>query len=276
MNLTVGFSPCPNDTFIFDAMVHGKIDTEGLRFSYTTADVEELNRRAFRAEPHITKISYHAYAYIRENYLLLNSGSALGHGNGPLLVSSREIPFSDAGKLKIAVPGKYTTAMLLLGIALPGSGERIEYLFSDIEDAVIAGEVDAGLLIHENRFTYSRRGLHRIADLGEYWEEKTGEAIPLGGIAVRRDIPVDVARSIDRVLARSVAFAMDNPESSRQFVGKYAQTMESDVMLKHIGLYVNEFTLDLGEEGKRAVIRLMSEGWKCGMLPEIRGQIFVE
>jgi 1,4-dihydroxy-6-naphthoate synthase len=276
MNLTLGFSPCPNDTFIFDAMVHGKIDTEGLLFSYFTADVEELNRRAFRAEPHITKISYHAYAYIMENYLLLNSGSALGHGNGPLLVSSRDIPFSEAGNLKIAIPGKYTTATLLLGIAVPGSGERIEYLFSGIEDAVVAGEVDAGLLIHENRFTYSRRGLKKIADLGEYWEEKTGEAIPLGGIAVRRDIPVDVARRVDRVLARSVAFALDNPESSRQFVGKYAQTMDSDVMSKHIGLYVNEFTLNLGEEGKRAVIRLMSEGSKCGMLPEIRGHIFVD
>jgi 1,4-dihydroxy-6-naphthoate synthase len=276
MNLTLGFSPCPNDTFIFDAMVHGKIDTEGLRFSYFTADVEELNRRAFRAEPHITKISYHAYAYIRENYLLLNSGSALGHGNGPLLVSSREIPFSEAGSLKTAIPGKYTTATLLLGIALPGPGEKIEYLFSDIEDAVVKGEVDAGLLIHENRFTYSMKGLHRIADLGEYWEKKTGEAIPLGGIAVRRDIPPEVARRVDRVLARSVAFALDNPESSRQFVGKYAQTMDSDVMSKHIGLYVNEFTLNLGEEGRRAVIRLMSEGSGCGMLPEITGQIFVE
>ncbi|MBS0011236.1 MAG: 1,4-dihydroxy-6-naphthoate synthase, partial [Bacteroidales bacterium] len=271
MNLTLGFSPCPNDTFIFDAMVHGKIDTEGLRFSYTTADVEELNRRAFRAEPHITKISYHAFAYIRENYLLLNSGSALGHGNGPLLVSSREIPFSEAGKMKIAIPGKYTTATLLLGIALPEPGERIEYLFSDIEDAVLAGEVDAGLLIHENRFTYGSRGLQKIADLGEYWEEKTGEAIPLGGIAVRRDIPLNMARRIDRILARSVAFAMDNPASSQQFVGKYAQTMESEVMSKHIGLYVNEFTLGLGEEGKRAVLRLMHEGWKCGMLPELRG-----
>lgn len=276
MNLTIGFSPCPNDTFIFDAMVHGKIDTEGLSFDYTTADVEELNRRAFRTEPDITKISYHAYAYISNHYLLLNSGSALGHGNGPLLVSKRTIPFSEAGKQRIAVPGHYTTASLLLGIALPESGERIEYLFSDIEDAVLSEEVDAGLIIHENRFTYSERGLLMVADLGEYWEKRTGEAIPLGGIAVRRNIPIQIARRIDRVIARSVAYAMDNMESSQQFVSNYAQTMDPDVMLKHIRLYVNDFTLELGDQGRRAVYRLFDEGLKCGMLPEITGTIFVE
>ena len=276
MNLTIGFSPCPNDTFIFDAMVHGKVDTEGLSFDYTIADVEELNRRAFRSEPDITKISYHAYAYIAKSYLLLNTGSALGYGNGPLLVSKRKIPFSEAGKLRIALPGHYTTASLLLGIALPESGERIQYLFSDIEDAVLSGEVDAGLIIHENRFTYSGRGLLKVADLGEYWEERTGEAIPLGGIAVRRDVPTQIARRIDRVLARSVAYAMDNPLSSQQFVGKYAQTMDPDVVSKHIGLYVNDFTLELGDKGRRAVHRLLDEGLKCGILPEITETIFIE
>ena len=171
MKLTLGFSPCPNDTFIFDAMVHGRIDTEGLEFDYFLADVEELNRKALSSEVDITKISYHAYAYVAQNYLILDAGSALGYRNGPLLISKHRIltPLILSNS-RIAIPGKYTTANLLFSIAWPEAKNKTEYLFSDIEDAFLNDEVDAGLIIHETRFTYYKKGLHKIADMGEYWE----------------------------------------------------------------------------------------------------------
>src|SRR5512138_596122 len=199
MRLTLGFSPCPNDTFIFDAMVHGRIDTEGLEFDYFLADVEELNRRAFAGTVDITKMSFHAYAYVANNYLILDSGSALGRKNGPLLISKRELnPEELSGKL-IAIPGKYTTANLLLGIAWPEIKNKKEYLFSDIETAIINEEVDAGLIIHETRFTYSKKGLLKIADLGEYWEKLTNLPIPLGTIVVKRSMPEEIALKVNRV-----------------------------------------------------------------------------
>jgi len=185
MKLTLGFSPCPNDTFIFDAMVHGRIDTEGLEFDYFLADVEELNRKAFASEVDITKMSYHAYAYVADNYLILDSGSALGHKNGPLLISKRILQPSELAGARIAIPGKYTTANLLLSIAWPEALNKTEYLFSDIENALLNEEVDAGLIIHETRFTYYKKGLHKIADMGEYWEKLSGMPIPLGAIVIK-------------------------------------------------------------------------------------------
>jgi len=173
MKLTLGFSPCPNDTFIFDAMVHARIDTEGLEFDYFLADVEELNRKTFASEVDITKMSYHAYAYAAENYLILDAGSALGHRNGPLLISKQIIEPSELTGSRIAIPGKYTTANLLFSIAWPKAKNRTEYLFSEIEDAILNGEVDAGLIIHETRFTYEKKGLHKIADMGS-----TGKILP--------------------------------------------------------------------------------------------------
>jgi 1,4-dihydroxy-6-naphthoate synthase len=188
MKLSLGFSPCPNDTFIFDAMVHGRIDTEGLEFDYFLADVEELNRKAFKGEVQITKMSYHAYAYAAHNYLILDSGSALGRKNGPLLISKREISTDELESARIAIPGKYTTANLLFSIAWPGAIKKTEYLFSDIEKALLNDEVDAGLIIHETRFTYQKRGLKKIADMGEYWEKLTGMPIPLGTIVINRSV----------------------------------------------------------------------------------------
>lgn len=273
--MTLGFSTCPNDTFIFDAMVNGKIDTEGLEFDCILADVEELNRRAFESKSDITKISYHAYAYIAGQYLILNSGSALGHNNGPLLIGREVIPLDEAEGYRIAIPGKYTTANLLLGIALPGAKNKKEYLFSEIEDAVLSGEADAGLIIHENRFTYESKGLKKIADMGEYWESKTHSPIPLGGIAVKRTLPSEVAMAVDRVLARSVEYAFTNPSSSWDFVRKYAASMEKDVIERHISLYVNEYTRNLGEVGKKAVRRLFSEAVINGIIPELPPRIFV-
>ncbi|MDZ7737778.1 MAG: 1,4-dihydroxy-6-naphthoate synthase [Bacteroidales bacterium] len=272
--LSLGISTCPNDTFTFDAMVNGKTDTGGIDFDCRLTDVEELNRQAFRAEVDITKISYHAYAYVSDEYILLNSGSALGFNNGPLLVAEREMPAKDLAGKKIAIPGRYTTANLLLGIIYPYLTLREEYLFSDIEDIVLKGEAGAGLLIHENRFTYSDKGLHRISDLGEEWQELTSMPIPLGGIAVKRSLGPDVAEQLDKMLAASIDYAYNNPDSSYDFVKKYAASMERDVMQKHINLYVNDFSRNLGERGREAVKILYDRADATGALPAIREDIF--
>ena len=253
MKLTIGYSPCPNDTFIFDAMVHGKIDTEGLEFEVLHADVEELNRRAFNAELDITKLSYHAYAHLTENYILLRSGSALGNNCGPLLVAANEIQKNEVDNLKIAIPGKYTTANFLLSYAFPNAKNRIETLFSDIEAVVLDEKVDLGVIIHENRFTYFERGLHKVMDLGEHWEKTTGLPIPLGGIVARRNFDKELLLRINRVLRRSLEYAFANPEASRDYVCAHAQEMSYEVMQQHIQLYVNQYSLDLGEKGIGAV-----------------------
>ncbi|HAN76509.1 MAG TPA: 1,4-dihydroxy-6-naphthoate synthase, partial [Bacteroidales bacterium] len=186
MHLKIGFSTCPNDTFIFDAMVHGKIDTEGLTFEPIMADVEVLNKAAFDQTTDITKLSYHAFAYAANNYCLLNAGSALGYKNGPMLIAKNPFAARNIPDLRIAIPGKYTTANLLLSIAFPEVKKKEVYLFSDIENGILNDQVDAGLIIHENRFTYQAKGLHKIIDLGEFWENLTKMPIPLGGIAVHR------------------------------------------------------------------------------------------
>jgi len=276
MRLTLGFSTCPNDTYIFDAMVHHRIDTEGIEFELVMSDVEELNRHAFASEIDITKISYHAYAYIADSYLLLNSGSALGFKNGPLLISKYKVYPDEINNLKIAIPGKHTTANLLLGIAYPDHKNKKEYLFSDIEEVVLSGEMDAGLIIHENRFTYQQKGLKKVADLGEFWETKTGMAIPLGGIVVNRKLPVAIQQKVDRVMKRSVEFAFENPKASYPFVKHHAQAMDDSVMESHINLYVNEFTRELGTDGRKAVERLYREATAAGAIPKMREDIFIE
>ncbi|MCD6556516.1 MAG: 1,4-dihydroxy-6-naphthoate synthase, partial [Bacteroidales bacterium] len=253
MKLTLGFSTCPNDTFIFDAAVHHKIDTEGIEFDLILDDVEELNQSAFKGEIDITKLSYHAYAYVANNYLILNSGSALGNNNGPLLISKRKIYSDEVNELKIAVPGKYTTANLFLGIAYPDAKNKTPYLFSDIEDAVSDEEVDAGLIIHENRFTYQAKGLKKIIDLGEYWENMTKMPIPLGCIVINRKHGKDLQLKISNIIKRSIEYAYKKPASSLEYIKQYAQETDAEVMKKHIDLYVNEFSLDLGQEGKKAI-----------------------
>ena len=276
MNLTLGFSTCPNDTFIFDAMIHGKIDTEGLEFTVKMGDVEELNREAFENKIDITKLSYHAFAYISDNYVLLNSGSALGRNNGPLLISKQKIYANEVNDLKIAIPGKNTTANLLLGIAYPQATNKQEYLFSDIEDAILSGEVDAGLIIHENRFTYKAKGLKKIIDLGEFWETKTSLPIPLGGIVVNRRLSIEIQKKVDRVMERSVRFAFDNPKESFSFIKEFAQEMDEKVMYKHIDLYVNKFTENHGAEGRKAIETLYKTASDLKLIPEIKKNIFVE
>ena len=295
MQLSLGFSPCPNDTFIFDALVHGRVDTEGLSFAVHLADVEELNRRAFAGELDVTKLSYHAYGHLIKQYQLLNAGSALGRGVGPLLVTAdrdlyervqarpqakrQQVPTRSAmqtdddisqlvaANAPVAIPGRYTTANYLLGLALPHLTDKREVLFSDIEQRVLSGEFTAGLLIHENRFTYHERGLHKLLDLGDYWERQTQQPIPLGGIVARRDLPNDVIAKMDRVLARSVAHAFAHPDDSADYVAAHAQEMDPEVRRQHIQLYVNEYTRSLGVAGHAAVDAFLRQGRKRGVLP---------
>jgi len=275
MRLTLGFSPCPNDTFIFDAMVHGRIDTEGLEFDYFLTDVEELNRKALNSDVDITKISYHAYAYVARNYLILDAGSALGHRNGPLLISKQRISVDELASMRIAIPGKYTTANLLFSIAWPDVVNKTEYLFSKIEDALLKNEVDAGLIIHETRFTYYRRGLHKLADMGEYWENLTGLPIPLGAIVINRKIADDIALKVNRIVRRSLEYAYKDSFASYDFVSGNAREMESTVMNNHIKLFVNEFTLNLGKKGREAIIELFRIAGEQGVIPSLPERIFL-
>lgn len=275
MKLKLGFSTCPNDTFIFDALVHHKIDTEGLTFDLLLADVEELNKTAFSHQIDITKLSYHAFAYVSDNYVLLDSGSALGNNNGPLLISKRKIYPDEVTQLKIAIPGKFTTANLLLSIAYPKALDKMEYLFSDIEEVVLSGETDAGLIIHENRFTYEKKGLRKILDLGEFWENKTQMPIPLGGIVVNKMLSTEIQHKVNRLVRKSIEFAYKNPDSSLAFIRKYAQEMDPEIMQKHIALYVNDYSFDLGEKGKAAIQTLYKEAANTEGFPEMSEAIFL-
>ncbi|HLN54905.1 MAG TPA: 1,4-dihydroxy-6-naphthoate synthase [Bacteroidales bacterium] len=275
MRLTLGFSPCPNDTFIFDAMVHGRIDTEGLEFDYFLADVEELNRKAFSAEVDITKMSYHAYAYAAADYIILDSGGALGYRNGPLLISKKKKDTADIEESVIAIPGKYTTANLLFSIAWPGATNKKEILFSDIDRAILDDEVDAGLIIHETRFTYQRKGLHKLADMGEFWENLTGLPIPLGAIVVKRNLPDEVKMKVNRIVRRSLEYAYRDSFASFDFVSENAREMDSTVMNNHIKLFVNEFSLDLGIKGKNAVNELFRIAAEKKIIPELPERVFL-
>ncbi len=275
MKLTLGFSPCPNDTFIFDAMIHGKIDTEGLAFDVFLGDVEALNQRAFQADLDITKLSYHAYAYLVNDYVLLDAGSALGNNCGPLLIGAEALDMNAVKEHSIAIPGKYTTANFLLSLAFPDATDKIETLFSDIEQDVLSKKVDLGLIIHENRFTYQDKGLVKIIDLGEFWETKTALPIPLGGIVVNRKLPLDIQQKVNRVMRKSVEFALNNPAQTLDYVRPHAQEMDTEIMMKHIGLYVNDYTIDLGEKGKKAVSYLFEMAKELKIVPSIEASLFL-
>lgn len=277
MRLTLGFSPCPNDCFMFDAIVNKRIDTEGLDFEVQMMDVEALNNAAFSGAIDVTKLSYHAYAYCNENYVLLDAGSALGRNCGPLLISKRVISQEEvaSGKLRIAIPGKFTTANFLLGLAFPAATDKTPLIFSAIEQAVLDETFDAGLIIHENRFTYEAKGLKKIIDLGEFWESTTGAPIPLGGIVIKRSLPEDVKQKMNRILRKSVEYAFANRDASLPFVREHAQEMSEEVMYKHIDLYVNDFSASLGEEGRRAVELLFEKAKASGIVPPFAGSLFL-
>lgn len=256
MTLSFGFSPCPNDTFMFEPIVQKRIDLRGYEFDIVMEDVEYLNKAALKQKLDITKLSFNAFSQTDEHYQLLQSGSALGHQCGPLLISGKRYQAADVPHLRIAIPGYHTTAFMLLKYAFPDVVHTEEFLFSDIEGAVLSGQVDAGLIIHENRFTYQQKGLHKITDLGEYWENRTGTPIPLGGIAVKRSLPEHVRKDVDEIISESVAYSMAHPESGWDFIRSHAQEMDTEVMKSHIQLYVNEESRRLSERGRQAIYTL--------------------
>ena len=281
MKLSLGFSPCPNDTFIFDALIHHKIDTEGLEFEVFFDDVETLNQKALKAELDITKLSFHAFAHVAHQYALLDAGSALGFGVGPLLIcNNEELAASPALKeenspLTVAIPGQLTTANFLLGIAFPNLLHKQVMVFSEIEDALLNNQIDLGLIIHENRFTYADKGLHKIIDLGSYWEQLTGCAIPLGGIVINRNLDTEIQLKVNRLVRRSVEFAFENPKSGIDFISSHAQEMDEAVMYKHIDLYVNKYSINLGTEGRKAIDILFKMAQEKGIIPEISKDLYV-
>ena len=255
MKLTLGFSPCPNDTFIFDALVNKKIDTEGVEFDVVLEDVETLNKWSFEEKLDITKLSYPAFFQNLDKYVLLNSGAALGKGVGPLLISKQNIQHSTFNfqQATIALPGKNTTANLLFSFAYPEAKNKKHMMFSAIEESVLKEQTELGVIIHENRFTYQQKGLHKVTDLGEYWEEKMKAPIPLGGIAVKRSIEKETGLKIDRLIRKSTEFAFSNYPLITNYVKQHSQEMSEDVMRQHIELYVNNFSIDLGNDGKQAI-----------------------
>jgi 1,4-dihydroxy-6-naphthoate synthase len=264
MKLTIGFSPCPNDTFIFDALVNRKIDTGGLEFEAVMEDVETLNRMALQEKLDITKISYGVLPRILPAYKVLNAGGALGVGVGPLLVSAGPIDEEEVNDLIIALPGVNTTAHMLFSLAFPGAIKKKFMVFSSIEDAVLSGEADAGVIIHENRFTYEAKGLHKVMDLGDHWEKTTGNPIPLGGIVMNRRYENTLMQQVDELIRQSLIYSKNAYPELSAFIRSNAQEMEEDVMRKHIGLYVNDYSLNLGFRGRAAVWQML----------EIAGQIF--
>lgn len=274
MKLTLGFSPCPNDTFIFDAMVNGKIDTKGLRFDYVMEDVETLNKWALEEKLDITKLSYSTFLHTVDKYVLLNSGSALGKGVGPLLITRMPVELSGLENMRIAIPGVNTTANLLLSLAHPEAKNKIPYLFSEIEDAVLSGEVDAGLIIHENRFTYEAKGLFKLLDLGDWWEQAVYAAIPLGGIVARRSLDKELIDTIDKVIKDSVLYAWKYYPRLGPFITTNSQEMQEDVMRQHIELYVNEYTTSLEDGGIRAIETLFDKAVEAGIIKSKPDNIF--
>jgi 1,4-dihydroxy-6-naphthoate synthase len=259
MKLTLGFSPCPNDTFIFDAMVNGLVDTRGITFDYVMEDVETLNQWAAQGKLDITKLSYNTFLHVVHKYALLHSGSALGKGVGPLLVAKEPLSMEQVSAGRIAIPGLNTTANLLLSLACPDAKNKTEVLFSEIEDAVLQGDYEAGLIIHESRFTYQQKGLVKLLDLGDWWETATGAAIPLGGIVMRRDLDKELIATVDAIIKESLAYSWQRHPELSPFITNNAQEMEEDVMRKHIGLYVNEYTTDLGDTGRKAIQTLFDK-----------------
>lgn len=265
--LRLGYSPCPNDTFIFYALMHGRIPLHGITISEELADVETLNRLALAGTLDLTKISYHAFGHLRNDYALLRSGGALGRGCGPLVVARESTTLARLRGRLIAIPGELTTANLLL--QLHGTGyHRLKILpFSEIMTAVAGGSVDAGLIIHESRFTFAEHGLVAVEDLGAWWEDLTGLLIPLGGILARRDLGRTMIEEVESAISASVRYAFAHPQETRAYIRAHAQELDDAVIDQHIALYVNDFSLDLGDEGLAAVQELLHRAEAAGIIP---------
>jgi 1,4-dihydroxy-6-naphthoate synthase len=277
--LSLGYSPCPNDTFIFYAMTHGVINTDHLKFNEVLLDVEALNQKALKAELDITKISYHAFGHLRDNYCLLSSGGALGRGCGPLVISKNKYSMNELKDRKIAIPGKLTTAYMLLQLydsAFRFDSSRIFIMpFDRIMESIAGGETDAGLIIHESRFTYPSYGLTQVIDLGQWWENKTGLPIPLGGIIANRSFGKEMIRKIDTVLKNSVEYAFNHRSEPLHYVKQNSQELSDEVIEQHINLYVNDFSLGLGEEGQMAVTEFLMRAESSGIIPESKKPVFI-
>lgn len=277
MTITLGFSPCPNDTFIFDALVNKKIDTEGLDFSVKLEDVQTLNDWAINGKLDVSKISYGVLPLLLDKYKLLSSGGALGQGVGPLLIALKEPANLQSAlpNMQVAIPGKNTTAHLLFSMAFPQATNKKFLVFNQIEHAVLTGTVDAGVIIHENRFTYQDKGLVKLIDLGKYWEEQTKAPIPLGGIVIRKEMNLKLQKQVDTLIKKSVEFAFENYPLLTDYVRQHAQEMNEAVMRKHIDLYVNDYSIDLGENGKKAIQKLMDVYAQINHLPLIYNQDYL-
>ncbi len=283
MKIKIGFSPCPNDTFIFDALVNNKMDTEGLHFEVTMEDVQTLNEMAIRGHLDVTKISYGSLPLILENYLILNSGGALGMGVGPLLISTLPIPAPAVKLGVVAIPGRNTSAHVLFSLAYPEATNKVFLRYNEIEDYVLSstGSLDniqavkLGVIIHENRFTYQDKGLVKQTDLGHFWEQETGFPVPLGGIAARRSIPVVLLRQIDRLIKKSLEYSYASGEELSDFVKDNAREMDPGVMLQHIALYVNDYTLGLGPHGKAAVTKFVRVHSSINKIPVDLKNMFI-
>ncbi len=266
MDINIGYSPCPNDTFIFYALVHGKVNTGKYRFQPFLADVETLNELAGNHQLPVTKLSFNAFLSLTDQYYLLQSGGALGRNCGPLLIGKPPVDEASIGDERIAIPGTQTTANFLLDFYRPGLDptQKLVLTFDQIEEAVLKRKVNAGVIIHENRFTYQDKGLCLIQDLGAYWESKTGSPIPLGGIVASRSLGPGLIRRIEKAIKESLQYAWAHPEEAMTYVRAHAQAMEDHVMRQHIDLYVNEHSADLGPEGRRAINRFFQEAKSMG------------
>jgi 1,4-dihydroxy-6-naphthoate synthase len=283
MTLTLGFSPCPNDTFIFDALVNKKIDTEGIEVKPVLEDVQTLNEWALQGKLDVSKISYGVLPLLPDKYVVLNAGGALGKGVGPLLISKfegknkqHEELAQNVNNMTIAVPGEHTTAHMLFSLAFPGAVKKKFMVFSAIEDAVLSGEVDAGVIIHENRFTYQQKGLHKLIDLGEYWERETGNPIPLGGIVMKKTFDTALQQQVDKLIKRSLEYAFAHYPLITDYVKQHSQEMSESVMRQHIDLYVNNYSLALGEDGKAAVHTFLDIYRKMKQTKAQQSSIFLE
>jgi 1,4-dihydroxy-6-naphthoate synthase len=271
--LSLGYSPCPNDTYIFTAWVENRIeDTPPVEEKLE--DIDALNQWAEAGTVDVVKVSFHAFGYFRENYALLRSGGALGRGCGPLIVAREPISKEALSDCRIAIPGERTTAALLLRLFAPEARNLVVMPFHEIMAATKEGRVDAGLIIHESRFTYPQYGLQQVVDLGEWWEQETGHAIPLGGIVIRRDLGREIQGQVDRAIKASVEYAHRHADAIWPTVRRNAQEMENDVMRRHIELYVNEFTTDYGREGEAAIRFLFDKAERLGVLPKSDAPLF--
>ena len=256
MKLSLGFSPCPNDTFIFDALVNKKIDTNGLEFDVILEDIQTLNEWGGQQKLDITKLSFPAFFKNNNKYEILNSGAALGKGVGPLLIAKRMVNVPDIANCSIAIPGELTTANFLLSFAFPLAKNKTAVVFSSIEDAVLMEKFDLGVIIHENRFTYQQKGLIKICDLGEIWEQRQNAPIPLACIACKKTLDVELRNRINNLIKQSVEYAFAHYPEITPYTKQHAQAMDENVMRQHIELYVNNYSLDLEEEGKKAIEQL--------------------